>query len=116
MVGNCKGGSRKRSGGSGGGVEVFNCDEVSFEVPLNSPVEEVLSKLKKGDCLEVVLVTTEGKKVVAARWLGQQAGTITASSLQNIIHCLGKGKRFSALVLEVAKGLCRVHVFSGDCQ
>lgn len=112
------GGGRRRGSGGGGRVAAIepSCGDINFETVLNSPVQQVLSQLRKGDCLKVELRTSDKRRTVIASRSGQPAGSITSSDLQRLIECLGKGMTFRAIVLEVTQGLCRVQVLPGGCN
>ena len=96
-------GSTYRPPGSG----PTNCGDLAFSTAINSP--ENLTGLKPGDILglkrnpqmEVQFVAPNGKTV----------GKLFSSHLLRIVSCMDKGFEYSATVLSIEDGVCRVNVF-----
>lgn len=104
------------SGGSGGisfsvGEDPVNCNIVE-RTPLNSPQAAVVSGLRQGDQLEVVLT---GQSLVAMRpgttgQPGQIAGSLTPRSLASLLECMSQGREYVAVVLQIRGAFCEVEV------
>ena len=101
--------------GSGGGTWIDqptdDCARLAQQTTLNSPNRAVVSRLQKGDLLDV-RVTKVGKGVVVeALRNGQVAGSITSSIIQRLAECVEKGYEYVAEVIDdVQGGACRIHV------
>jgi cysteinyl-tRNA synthetase len=102
--------------GSGGGGDSWReqpkdtCETLSQETTLNSPVKAVVSKLKKGDKLDVRIKKSGNVTVVEALHNGKTAGAITSSIVTRLVECIGEGHKYVADVTDVNGGACKVHV------
>lgn len=101
--------------GSGGGTwapePTDDCAKLSQSTTLNSPNQDVLKKLKKGDLLEISVRKAGTAVIVEALYKTEVAGTITSSIIQRIAECIEKGFTYVAEVREEVKGgACKVHV------
>jgi hypothetical protein len=77
---------------------------------LNSPNQEVLMKLKKGDALEILMRRMDKAIIVEALYQAEVAGSITSSIIQRLAECIDKGFQYVAEVQEVKGGACKVQV------
>jgi hypothetical protein len=77
---------------------------------LNSPKRAVLSRIRKGDLLEIRINKAGPAPIVEALHNADVAGTITSSIIQQIAECVEQGYEYVAEVLEVQGGACRVQV------
>lgn len=101
------------SGGGGGGwSEPIHdpCEKLTSETTLSSPVRNVISRLSKGDLLDVTISEVDDTPVVRALYKGETAGSITSSIIQKIVECIENGHQYVAEVLSVQGGACRVRV------
>ena len=97
------------------GISDSGCQTLRFETPLNSPNPALLPLVKAGDCLGLALSTISARTVVIVLKDKQEVGSITGSSLPDLIECMRKGFNFKCYVLEVSKGFCKLAIESGTC-
>jgi hypothetical protein len=101
------------SGSSGAGppppVSPTPCEDLAFRTTLQSPVEDVVSRLQKGDVLDLELRNLQGAPVVIAGSANGDAGSITGR-MPELIRCLQAGAEFVAEVVSVDDGLVVVDV------
>jgi len=100
--------------GSGGGTWIEqptdDCARLAQQTTLNSPDRAVVSRLQKGDVLDVRVNKVGKGVVVEALYNGQVAGSITSSIIQKLAECVENGYEYVADVIEVQGGACRIHV------
>jgi hypothetical protein len=101
--------------GHGGGTWVSeptdDCARLSQSTILNSPNQDVLKKLKKGELLKINARKVGKAVIVEALHKDEVAGTITSSIIQRIAECIEKGFQYVAEVKEDVKGgVCKVHI------
>lgn len=99
--------------GSGGGIgpgpnHEYDCSKVSIYTNLNSPNPAVLNQLSVGTILAIEMEPQTG--AVAAYYNNQIAGTITHSSLIQLIKCLEEGYSYKATVTSLNGGSCTIHI------
>jgi hypothetical protein len=88
-----------------------NCAVLSETTSLNSPNGSVISGLKKGDLLDVVVEKQNGVVLVRALRTGKVAGSVTSAIIQRLADCVESGYVYVAEVLEDVKGaVCKVRV------
>jgi hypothetical protein len=110
-----EGGGDRGGGGDrniGGGPRTFTgCYTVNFETVLLSPRPEVIASVKTGEVL-VLKLESQGDKpiVVATRKNGDEVGTIGSPHLLQLISCMQEGHKYTADVVSVEGGACRVRV------
>jgi len=111
---NCRDRRSQLSGSNGSGWDsqpTDNCAALSETTSLNSPDSSVISGLKKGDLLDVVVQKLNGVVLVRALRNGKVAGSITSAIIQRLADCVENGYVYVAEVLEDAKGaVCKVRV------
>lgn len=98
------------SGGGGGYAsdETPNCQLLSIQTSLASPIPAVVATLKIGDILDVVLTPPVGPVQVITK-SGKVAGAIiTPPNLAQLIQCITDGNTYSARVLEINGANCKV--------
>src|SRR5438105_653568 len=96
------------NGGPDGGKD---CASIIEQVPLNSPKQEVVSKLKIGSILKLEVHVEGGRDILAAvNSNGQKAGTITTASYITIIKCIQDGFGFDAIVISIDRGDCMLEI------
>jgi len=107
------------SGGGGGGDPTggglppgevgpeLDCASLYDRTILNSPVPDVLSKLKKGGVLSLTLSSPKGP-LLAVTDGGETAGSITSSKMVQLILCIEQGFRFIAIIQDIVGGRCDV--------
>lgn len=100
------------STGAGGGTVTTPpapCNIVETAV-LNSPDRTVLASLRPGDVLDVVFLPGPPQRLVAQASQGI-AGSITSTSMPQIIQCMTQGGySYVADVMTVHGGICQVHI------
>lgn len=96
-------------GGAGGGSDPCAIRETTV---LNSPNRSVVSTLRVGDVLEVVVPTGNVVRLVARTSGGAIAGSITSGAMNQIIRCIQVGRTYEARVQSVSGGQVRVEVAS----
>jgi hypothetical protein len=95
------------SGYVGGGSSAGTSCNIVEAVPLNSPKASVISKLKVGDELDVVL---QVKSLIARAQSHGAAGSLTPKSLAALIECIEKGHEYIAKVIKLSGGACEVEI------
>jgi len=103
MTGNS---SRTRIRGTGSAPATSGCDELAEVTILASPVPTVIALLSVGTVLGVELRAKP--EIVVAVHTGTVAGSVVPGSLARLIECLKKGYRFTATVVTLDGGHCRV--------
>lgn len=99
------GGSGSSYDPPGGGST--SCEDIEFPTAINSP--ENLTGIKKGDVL--TLEKNARMEVQFKRVNGKVVGKLFSGSLLKIINCMSRGFGYSATVVSVEDGVCRVRVF-----
>jgi hypothetical protein len=100
------------SGGGGGGYvgggtsSGASCNIVE-RVPLNSPKPAVVSRLRVGDELDVIL---QAKSLIARAQIHGPAGSLTPKSLALLIDCIENGNEYIAKVIKLSGGACEVEI------
>ncbi len=96
-------------GGTGGGgvPPSIDCTRILEKTILNSPVPKVVSSLKKGDILTVMV---QERSLVAVTEDGDIAGALTPPLLPRIVECIDEGYEYVAIVLQISGGQCNVEV------
>ena len=103
----------KGNGDIGGRPEDTNpCLEIHFQTQLSSPKPDVISKLKKGDTLNIELRTIHTQVVVAAIFDEEIAGGIASPQISSIRECIQRGTKYRAKVISIHEGLVRIDVFA----
>ena len=103
MTGNS---SRSRIRGTGSAPVSFGCDEIADVTILASPVPAVIALLSAGTVLGIELRAKP--EIVVAVHLGTVGGSVVPGNLARLIECLKKGYRFTATVVTLDGGHCRV--------
>jgi hypothetical protein len=102
------------SGGGGGGGESLNCSTLRYKTMLNSPVADVIAKLKPKDVLEL----NQRKKPdgpLYALFGGKIAGTIAGAMLVQLLKCIDQEYEYEAVVIKVVSGNVEVEIrLKGD--
>ena len=88
------------------------CDRLTFNTHLNSPKNTVISGLKVGDVLDVVLVTAGAVKTVEAHHKGAVAGSITSGRLAQLISCIESGFSYAAKVTSISIPRVDVEIYA----
>jgi hypothetical protein len=86
--------------GGGGGPDIprFSCEDLMVDTHIASPKADVVSKLKKGDVLQVAL-ETKGATAVVVLLLGKRvAGGIASPALNQLRECIQGGHQYKATV------------------
>ncbi|MEY2565239.1 MAG: hypothetical protein QOH88_3432 [Verrucomicrobiota bacterium] len=96
----------------GGGPRTFTgCYTINFETVLLSPRLEAIAALKIGDVLVLKLDSQQDTPiVVATRKNGEEVGTIGSPHLLQLIGCMQEGHKYTAAVVSIEGGACRVIV------
>jgi hypothetical protein len=96
----------------GGGPRTFTgCYTVNFETVLLSPRPEAIAAVKTGEVLVLKLESQQDKPlVVATRENGDEVGTIGSVHLLQLITCMQEGHKYTANIVSVQGGACRVRV------
>lgn len=87
-----------------------SCERLTSETTLTSPNRAVISQLRKGVFLDVVIDTSGTRPVVRAMHGGDIAGSITSSIIQKLAECIESGYTYVAEVISVQGGTCKVRV------
>lgn len=91
----------------GGGPSPGRGCNIVETVPLNSPKAQVISKLKVGDELDVILVN---HALIARAPIHGAAGSLTPKSLADLVQCIEAGNEYVAKVISVSGGVCQVEI------
>lgn len=104
--------SVKPTGGGGGdGPPQDDVCGRPHTAPLNSPKPAVVSRLSKGDILDVVLDRSSGRPIVIVRTkAGEVAGSLTHREHTILIGCVDAGNTYEATVIDKVGGSVTVHV------
>lgn len=99
-------------GGPSGETSPDECNSLSVETPLNSPVAQVTRNLRRGDVLRVELEVSAAqiRTLVAKDSAGRVAGSLTPPSLMRIVACIEGGTNYDAVVLDTMGGLLPVRI------
>ena len=98
-------------GGDGGPIppdDIPACEIMVIRTRLVSPNPAVITKLKKGDQLDVAAKSATGPALVL--YNGGIAGSIMDSRVLRLLECIEKGYDYIALVQSVSGGSCEVEV------
>lgn len=101
----------KKPSGGGGGGDPNPCD-IDNVTTLNSPNPAVLKTLKKGDILDVVLVTAP-RRGLQAKKAADTAGSITFPQMGQVMACIDAGEIYHAEVISISGGQCQLRVYLG---
>ena len=85
------------------------CEKLSFSSAVNSPQAAVIKTLKVNYVLDVELQTTPHIAVLL-NYKGKLAGVLTGIKIASLINCLQNGYIFTADVMSISGGICRVEV------
>ena len=78
---------------------------------LNSPVPEVVEKLKKSEVLQVTLSSIGSVQILqAVTAAGEIAGSLTPPRLPQIDECIGRGFVYVGIVQEIDGGSVRIEI------
>jgi hypothetical protein len=72
----------------------------------------VLHNIRVGDSLDVVVLPGPPQRLVAIEKNGATVGSITSRSMLQLIQCIQSGRLYSANVLIIHSGICKVKVRS----
>jgi hypothetical protein len=103
------------NGGGPGGPAVpepgpqVECALLAFKTVLSSPKAAVIRGLTKDEILKIEIRGERGP-VVAVTLSGDDAGSVTAPQLVNLIRCLNEGFHYVAIVRAVRRGTCEVEI------
>lgn len=92
-------------GGAGGSTEV-PCSQLTFRARLQSPQPQVVTLLRSGDELDIVLTDDPAVQAISSHGL---AGHIT-TRLPDLLRCINSGFAFVAVVDDVNGGSVEVTV------
>ena len=95
-------------GGSGtpsGNPPDGGCLPIYKDIPLFSPVPDVLSKMKVGSELEFEIHDSNGRKSLRVEFNGETAGAVTKHA-PKIISCIEQGHKYIAIVTFLDGGSC----------
>lgn len=100
-------------GGSGSGgytpsAPASPCARLTFQATLNSPKPVIVSQLKVGDLLDVVL-NSQGQGIILEH-NGQIAGSLTSSQVAQLVNCMNSGFDYQATVVQLNGGQCVVRI------
>jgi hypothetical protein len=99
------GGGGSETGGSGGGTnDAVQCQTVYKGAGLASPKNNVLSKLKPGDTLDLEAHQQGTSYVLYASKAGKKAGTVTHKVIDQIIKCIVEGGYTYIAYIKVLEG------------
>lgn len=99
------GGTGGSSGGGSSNSGTTDCGSLVVITILNSPVQKVIGQLRKGDCLDVVMVTAGTiTRLEAKRSSGETAGSLTPPELVRIVNCIKAGHKYVAVVTSPPTG------------
>lgn len=103
------------SGGGGGGVssddEVISCNILRFETQIASPNAAVVSTLKIGDELQVIIATSSyAQEIQVVTSSGQLVGGLLSAKVQRMRECMLESHPYKATVLSAFSGQVRVVV------
>ena len=101
------GSNRDTTGGPGPGNGDTDCTRIMEKTILNSPVPEVVSTLKTGDILNVLL---RERSLVAVTEDNVVAGALTPPILPKIVECISEGYEYIAIVQSITGGRCIVEI------
>jgi hypothetical protein len=92
--------------GTNGDTE--KCDDILINTTLDSPDQDVLKKLNRGDVLKLIK-SNEGQ-LIAVTGDNSVAGSITHYLYKKIIDCIEDGVDFNATINKLNGGDCRVRI------
>jgi hypothetical protein len=100
-------------GGSGSGgykpsAPTSPCARLTFQATINSPKPALLTQLKVGDLLDVVL-NPQGQGVILEHNT-QPAGSLTGTQVAQLINCINSGFEYQAIVVQINGGQCVVRI------
>jgi hypothetical protein len=99
------------SGGGGGryypSQDFDNCQTISIQTSLASPVPAVIGTLSVGDILDIALLTATGPAQVITN-AGAIAGALLPPELSRLIRCMNEGHQYTAKVTAIAGGNCEI--------
>lgn len=84
------------------------CAALVINSTVNSPNAQVLSTLKVGDVLDVVLLP--GGQSVIVQHQGNVVGALTGAHIARLIDCMNSGFLYQAIVQTLNGGQCVVRV------
>jgi hypothetical protein len=99
------------SGGSGGGSGGTNkCEHLDEFTDLLSPKPEVVKHLKRGSKLTLAML--RGKPPILVQTPdGETAGSVVPLVLEILVQCMKEGREFTAEVVSLAGGACKLHIY-----
>lgn len=103
------GGSREGEGPSTPGEDI--CSKINFDTAINSPKPQIISRLKKGDILQVDLREDRAKTFIAVLHKDEIAGSIT-ERIDRLASCIREGYTFVAEVLSIDGGKIKINIRS----
>jgi len=86
------------------------CLKIYKGAKLASPKSDVLSQLKVGDKLELVVRTYKNDYVLVALAKGEVAGAIFSQYAPKITSCIQSGYRYVALITAIEGGDCSLEI------
>jgi hypothetical protein len=100
--------SEDESSGRASGTQYPDC---KFDIITNiaSPIPAIVSTLKVGEILDVVLQAARGP-VALITSSGQQAGGVLFDDIAELIQCLSQGNEYKAKVIEKKGGNVQVRI------
>jgi hypothetical protein len=78
--------------------QITSCENLVINTQLKSPVEEVLSKIKEGDLLDITVIAPDE---CVALYDGSIAGKIVCFDLKELLDCLKLGNTYTATVRNI---------------
>jgi hypothetical protein len=80
-----------------------DCNKLSINAQIASPVPAVVAKLTVGDILDVTLVSARGPVQLVTKG-GEVAGALLPIEITTLIQCMSDGHEYTARVIEIKGG------------
>ncbi len=102
------GGSSRKPGSK----NKINCEDLEFQISLQSPDLDTLADIEEADVLDIGLHHEGGQySLVAKTQDGKIAGTIASTNSRRVRACIERGYRYSAEVTEIDIAYCTVIIW-----
>lgn len=92
--------------GGGGGIDgrPVSCEDLRFTTQLASPQVAVVSKLSKGQTLQVDIATVGATQVLVVQAGGANAGSLVGTNATRLRECILAGSQYLATVVDIQSG------------